>query len=516
MSNVTIGLEALKKLEIGIDTLSNAVKTTLGPKGRNVVLNTLDTPFITNDGVTIAKSISLDDPIENMGAKLIKEASIKTNDIAGDGTTTACVLTQAIIKEGIKNITAGANPLLLNKGINITLTHLIEELQNISKPLTSPKDIEQIATISCQDENIGHLICEAYKIVGKNGVITISEGQSINTTLEIVNGIKIDRGYMSTYFCTDLNKEIAEYINPYVLIFDDKLDNFNSIIPYIQYVVSKNCALVIIADDYSEDVLSALLINKLKAGLKCLPLKSPAYGDLRKQILSDLSIIFETNVVNNATITNFDVTELGQVEKIISTKHETTIIKSKTNKLVEARIEELETKLNQNNPDFDKSQIQDRIKRLKGKVAIIKVGGISDVEMNERKLRVEDAVFACKSAVSEGIVIGGGCLYLKIKKKVEKKIKKLENDIHTGANILLKALEAPIRQITLNAGLEPGVIIAKINKSNDIDYGFDAYNNKFGNLKKLGIIDPTKVVRTALQNAVSVAGTILTTNCIVD
>ena len=516
MSNVIIGMEALKKLEIGIDILSDAVKSTLGPKGKNVVVKTLDTPLITNDGVTIAKSITLEDPIANMGAKLIQQASIKTNELAGDGTTTACVLTQSILKEGIKNITAGANPLLINKGINIALEYVLDELQKMSKPVSTQRDIQQIANISCQDEQIGQLISEGYNQVGKTGVITISESQNIHTTLEIVNGIKIDRGFISTYFCTDMNKEIAECNNPYVIIFDEKIDNFNLLLPFIQHVLTNNSSLIIFADDYTEDVLSALLINKLKAGLKCLPLKSPAYGEFRKQILSDLSIICNTQVLNSNVINNFSPSMLGTITKVISNKYDTTFIQNDTSELVNSRISQLENLLEKTTLEIDKKQIQERISILKGKVAIIKVGAISDIELNERKLRVEDALFACKSAITEGIVIGGGCSLIKIKNKVWKKIKKLDNDIKTGALILLKALESPIRQIAINAGLDAGIIVAKINKSTNIDYGFDAYKNKFGNLKTMGIIDPTKVVRCAIQNAVSVATTVLTTNCVID
>ena len=516
MSNVVIGIDSLKELEKGIDTLAEAVKCTLGPKGKNVVIKTLGTPLITNDGVTIAKSITLEDDLQNMGAMLIKEASIKTNELAGDGTTTACVLAQSIIKEGIKNIIAGANPIELNLGINTALEYALEELKNISKPLSTDKDIEQIANISCADLSIGRLISEAYKIIGRDGVITLTEGQQLKTTLDIVSGIKIDRGFTSTYFCTDMNKEIAEYENPLILLVDDKLDNFNAIIPIIQYSISVNQPLVILANDYNEEVLSAILINKLKSNLKCLPLKSPAYGTQRKDILSDFALIFETEVLNAELLSTFDYNKLGRLEKVISTKYETTFIKTKTNDLVENRLHSLQIQFSETNDPNIKNLLQDRISKLKGKVAVIKVGGASDIEVNERKLRVEDALFACKSAVAEGLVIGGGCVLIKIKKRIANKLGKLCGDKKIGAEILLKTLEAPLKQIAKNGGLDAGVVVQKVAKSNDIDYGYDAKNNVFGNLKNLGIIDPSKVVRCGLQNAVSVATTLLTTNAIIN
>ena len=515
MSKVIIGIDSLKELEKGIDTLAEAVKCTLGPKGKNVVIKTLGTPLITNDGVTIAKSITLDSDLQNIGAMLIKEASIKTNELAGDGTTTACVLAQSIIKEGIKNIIAGANPIELNLGINTALDLALKELQNISRPLNADKDIEQIANISCADTNIGKLISEAYKTIGRDGVITLTEGQQLKTTLDIVNGIKIDRGFTSTYFCTDMTKEVAEYSNPLILLVDDKLDNFNALVSVIQYSISVNQPLVILANDYSEDVLSAILINKLKSNLKCLPLKSPAYGTQRKDILSDLALIFETKVFTNDLMSNLDFNQLGNLEKVITTKYETTFIKTKTNDLVEDRLYSLQKQFAETSDQNIKNLLQDRISKLKGKVAVIKVGGASDIEVNERKLRVEDAIFACKSAVTEGIVIGGGSVLLKIKKIVESKLNDLCGDKKLGAHILLKTLEAPLRQIAKNAGLDDGVIVQKVADSNDTNYGYDAQNNVFGDLKKLGIIDPTKVIRCGLQNAVSVATTILTTNAII-
>ena len=514
MSNIILGLSALQKIEEGVDILSNAVKSTLGPKGRNVVIKGLNSPIITNDGVTIAKSISIDDPIVNIGAELIKQASIHTNQQAGDGTTTACVLAQSLLKEGVKNITAGANPLSMNKGMQYALKLAVKELEKIAEPIETYTDINKIATISCQDSEIGSLISEAYKIVGYNGVITISDGHKSETELEVVNGIKLDRGYVSTYFSTDTTKEICELDNPKVLIYDGRLDNFNTIIPYIQECIGTNSPLVIISDDYTENLLSALLINKLQAGLQCLPIKAPAYGELRKNILSDLAIIFDTEIINTYSDTINTHIQLGQAKKVISTKYDTTFIQDNINSKVTQRIDDLENKLQECKNDLEKAHINDRLAKLKGKVAVIKVGGISELEMSERKLRIEDALFACKSAICEGIVIGGGSALLKIKQRISKKMKKLSDYEALGAKIFLNALEAPIRQIATNAEIDGGVIINKIIKSSNPNYGYDAQNGKFGDLKILGIVDPAKVLRCALQNAVSVATTILTTNCI--
>ena len=519
MSKIILeGKQAREKLEKGVDTLCNTVKITLGPKGKNVVLERMGNPIITNDGVTIAKEISVKEPSEDLGVKIIREASIKTNEIAGDGTTTACVLAQALYKEGVKNTTAGANPFLINSGIRKATKIVTEKLTEQSQKVESSKDIEQVATISCADNEIGKLIADAFNRVGNDGIITIEEGNKSNTILEIVNGLQFDKGYSSPYMSTNTQKQICEMENPYILITDQKIDTINQVLPILEKVASVNGKLAIIAPDFSEEVIATLVVNKLRGSLNVVTIKSPAFGEQRHEILVDYCTLVGANYISlelNKPIENTELIDLGTCKQLIVTKDNTTIIEGKgENELIENRIEMIKELQSECNDELDKKIYLDRLAKLKSIVAVIKVGATTEIELNEKKLRIEDALSATKSAIQEGTVIGGGCAYIKTIPSVQNLIDTLDGDEKTGAKILLSSLYAPINQIAENSGYNGGVVAQTIENS-DINFGFDALKGVYTNLREAGIVDPKKVTRTALENAVSVATTLLTTDAIV-
>ena len=514
------GFEAVKKLETGVRKLSSAVKITLGPKGRNVVLDRkFATPLITNDGVTIAKEITLTDPFENMGANLIKEVSIKTNDVAGDGTTTACILAESIVTEGVKNYSAGANPVILKKGIKKAINEAVAYLQKISTPVTDTKEIFQIASISAGDEEIGQLIADGFEKVGKDGVITVAESKTLKTELKIVEGMQFDRGYLSPYMITNTEKMECDLSDAYILITDKKIKNLNDIIRVLEEVSQSGKSLLIIAEDIENEVLSTLVVNKLRGALNVVAVKAPGYADKRKALCQDLAVLTNGTFICDELgldLKDTDITKLGQCSSVKVTKDSTTITGGKGNKEdIENRIVEIKNQINQADNDFDKNRLQDRLAKLVGGVAIINVGSATEIEMQEKKLRIEDAIEATKSAVEEGIVCGGGIALLNCVKPLEKLISTLSGDEKTGAEIVLKALFAPIKMITSNAGIDGSVIIEKILNSNKTNYGYNALTNEFVDMIECGIIDPTKVTRSALENAGSVASTLLTTEVLV-
>lgn len=514
------GFEAVKKLETGVRKLSSAVKITLGPKGRNVVLDRkFATPLITNDGVTIAKEITLADPFENMGANLIKEVSIKTNDVAGDGTTTACILAESIVTEGVKNYSAGANPVILKKGIKKAINEAVAYLQKISTPVTDTKEIFQIASISAGDEEIGQLIADGFEKVGKDGVITVAESKTLKTELKIVEGMQFDRGYLSPYMITNTEKMECDLSDAYILITDKKIKNLNDIIRVLEEVSQSGKSLLIIAEDVENEVLSTLVVNKLRGALNVVAVKAPGYADKRKALCQDLAVLTNGTFICDELgldLKDTDITKLGQCSSVKVSKDSTTITGGKGNKEdIENRIVEIKNQINQADNDFDKNRLQDRLAKLVGGVAIINVGSATEIEMQEKKLRIEDAIEATKSAVEEGIVCGGGIALLNCVKPLEKLISTLSGDEKTGAEIVLKALFAPIKMITSNAGIDGSVIIDKILNSNKTNYGYNALTNEFVDMIECGIIDPTKVTRSALENAGSVASTLLTTEVLV-
>lgn len=519
MANLVIDRENSKqKLLEGINKLCDAVKSTLGPKGRNVIIDNHTTPLITNDGVTIAKAITLEDQIENIGAKLVKEVSIKTNEIAGDGTTTACCLAQAIVQIGNKYIDAGANPLLIKRGIYLALKLICETLEKNSEPITSSDDIKKIATISCQDEEIGSLIANAFDIVGNNGVITIEENKKLNTELEITYGMRINSGYYSPYFISDTAKAVNQIPNCKILIIDKKVNDITPLLQIIEHINKNHYGLLIIANDYSDEVVNTLIYNKLRGLINnVILIKSPAYGEYRSEELKDIAIVCGASVIDNTNLDEiWDINTLGSCKSIKISKDSTTIIDGDGNqKLIEARIDEIKKKLEDNTNEKESNILSLRRAKLASGVAVIKVGAISEVELNEKKLRVEDALNATKSAILKGTSIGGGCGLVKCQKELSKLIKKLNGDVKLGASILYESIERPLRQIAKNSAVDDGVIYNKVASSRNINFGYDAYNNKFCNLRDAGIIDPTLVTITALKNAVSVASTILTTDCIV-
>ncbi len=514
------GWDAIKKLESGVDKLANAVKITLGPKGRNVVIDKkFATPLITNDGVTIAKEITLPDPFENIGANLIKEVSIKTNDTAGDGTTTACVLAQVIIKEGIKNYTAGANPIMLKKGIEKATDVAINYLKEISTQVNEIKEIYQIASISANDENIGKLIAEAFEKVGKDGVITVEDGKTFKTELHIVEGMQFDRGYLSPYMATDMEKLTAVLNDAYILISENKINNIQEILPVLETVSSSGKPLLIIADEIENEVLAALVLNKIRGVLQCVAVKSPAYADRRRAMLQDIAVLTGATVISDEfgiTLKDATMEMLGSAKNIKVTKDNCTITNGYGKpENVKQRIDIIKTQLKNADSDFDKEKLQERLAKLAGGVAVIQVGSPTEVESLEKKLRIEDAISATKSAVEEGIIPGGGIALIRCIPKVEEIIKKLTGDEKTGAEIVKKALLSPAMQIAKNSGVEGGVIIDKILNSTTVNYGYDAYSNTFVDMIESGIIDPTKVTKSALINATSVAGLMLTTDCLI-
>lgn len=517
---ILYGIEARKALENGVNIVADTVKITLGPKGRNVVLDRkFGTPLITNDGVSIAKEINLPDSFENMGAQLIKEASIKTNDIAGDGTTTAVVLTQAIIKEGNKNFAAGANPIILKKGIDKAVEVVIDELKNISVPVTSSDSISQVASISAGDESIGNLIASAIEKVGKDGVITVQESKSMQTTLSIVEGMQFDRGYLSPYMSTDMEKMEANLDNPLVLVTDKKISNLSDILPVLEKVAQANEKLFIIADEVEGDALAALVLNKLRGTLSCVAIKAPSFGENRKDCLEDIATVTGATFIceeKGLILPQTELISLGRAKKITVTKESTTIIEGCGEKnLIKERVSQIKRLLNSEVGDYERERISERIAKMSGGVAVINVGAATEIELLEKKLRIEDALAATKAASVEGIIPGGGTAFLKTINRLQILIDELNGDEKTGAQIILKAIQYPIKQIAENAGINGEVVVNNILCHSEKDYGFDAYNMRYGNMIDFGIVDPTKVARCALQNAASVASTLLTTESLI-
>ena len=517
---IKYGDEARKALEKGVNTLADTVKITLGPKGRNVVLDKkFGAPLITNDGVTIAKEIELEDPFENMGAQLVKEVSTKTNDVAGDGTTTAVVLAQAIIREGLKNLAAGANPIILRKGIDKAVDTAVGELKKSSKIVDSKRAIAQVASISAGDETVGQLISDAMEKVGKDGVITVEEGKTMNTELSTVEGMQFDRGYASAYMVTNTDKMEAVLDSPYILITDKKISNLQEILPIIEPLAQQGARLLIIAEDVEGDALAALIVNKLKGVFNCVAVKAPGFGDRRKAMLEDIAILTGGTVISSDLGYEFkNVTPdmLGKAGQVKVDKDNTTIVNGAGDaENIKARVNAIKAQIAETTSDYDREKLQERLAKLAGGVAVSNVGAATEVEMKEKKLRIEDALAATRAAVEEGIVPGGGVALLSTAAAVRELVTTLEGDEKTGAQIVLKAIEEPIRQIAKNAGLDGSVIVDKIVSANDPRYGFDALKNCYTDMIESGIIDPTKVTRSALQNAASVAATLLTTESVV-
>ena len=518
---IKYGEDARKALEKGVNVLADTVKITLGPKGRNVVLDKkYGTPLITNDGVTIAKEIDLTDPFENMGAQLIKEVSVKTNDVAGDGTTTACVLAQAIIREGLKNFTAGANPIILKKGIQKAIETATAELKKISKEVSTSKEIAQVASISAGDDEIGSLIAKAMEKVGADGVISVEEAKTMKTELSVVEGMQFDRGYLSPYMSTNMEKMVAELENPYILITDKKISTIQDILPLLEQIVKVGGKLLIIADDIEGEALATLVLNKLRGTFICVAVKAPAFGDKRKALLEDIAIVTGGKVISEELgldLKQTDLSMLGRARFVKVDKDNTTLVDGAGEKNdIADRIKSIRAQLETVTSDYDKEKLEERLAKLAGGVAVIKVGAATEVEMQEKKLRIEDALAATKAASQEGVVPGGGVALLKTAGKLNALVAKLSGDEKTGASIVLRAIEEPIRQIAKNSGVDGGVVVNKIYEHiDDANYGFDALNNKYVDMVESGIIDPTKVTRSALENAGSVASVLLTTECLV-
>ncbi len=514
------GEEARKALEAGVDTLANTVKLTLGPKGRNVVLEKkFGSPLITNDGVTIAKEIELKDPFENMGAQLIKEVSTKTNDIAGDGTTTASVLAQAIIKEGLKNVAAGANPMELRKGILKATDKVVEELKKISKEIGNKDEIASVASISAGDETVGALISEAMEKVGKDGVITVDESKTMLTELNVVEGMQFDRGYASPYMVTNTDKMEADMDNPVILITDKKIGSIQEILPVLEAVMKNGLKILLIAEDYEAEVLATLVVNKIKGIINCVAVKAPAFGDRRKAWLADIATLTGGTVISEEMgleLKDASLELLGRAKSVKVNKDYTTIVDGAGDpEAIKARINQIKAELAVSTSSYDKEKLQERLAKLSGGVAVINVGAATEVEMKDTKLRIEDALSATRAAVEEGIVAGGGIALLSVQKALKDFASTLDGDIATGAKIVCKALEAPIRQIASNAGVDGGVVVNTILSSGKANFGYDASKDEYCDMIAAGILDPTKVTRSALQHAASVAATLLTTESLV-
>ena len=514
------GEEARRSLEKGVDTLADAVKITLGPKGRNVVLDKkFGAPLITNDGVTIAKEIELEDAFENMGAQLVKEVSVKTNDVAGDGTTTAALLAQTIIREGMKNIAAGANPMVLKKGIAKATEYTVEELKKISKPIESKTAIAQVASVSAGDEEIGTLLSDAFEKVGKDGVITIDESKTMKTELSVVEGMQFDRGYASPYMMTNPDKMDAVLEDPLILITDKKISVFQDLLPVLEQVVKSGRGLFIIAEEVEGEALTALVLNKLKGAIKCVAVKAPGYGDRRKAMLEDIAILTGATVISSDLgyeIKDATLDMLGSAKMVQVDKDNTTIVDGAGDPaLIKQRVAAIQHQIAESTSDYDKEKLQERLAKLSGGVAVVRVGAATEVEMKERKLLIEDALAATRAAVEEGIVPGGGIALLSISDKVTAYANTFSGDEKTGALIIAKALTAPIKQIAENAGVDGGVIVDNVLRAKKANFGYDALKNEFCDMVEKGILDPTKVTRSALQNAASVSSTLLTTEVIV-
>ena len=518
--NICYGEDARKALQAGIDKLADTVKITLGPKGRNVVLDKkFGAPLITNDGVTIAKEIELEDAFENMGAQLVKEVATKTNDAAGDGTTTATLLAQAMIREGMKNIAAGANPMIVKKGISKAVDVAVKSIVDNSKVVDGTDDIARVATISSADETVGKLIAEAMEKVTADGVITIEESKTAETYSEVVEGMQFDRGYISPYMVTDTDKMTAVIDDAYILITDKKISSIQDILPLLEQIVQAGKKLVIIAEDIEGEALTTLVLNKLRGTFVCVGVKAPGFGDRRKEMLKDIAILTGGEVITEELgldIKETTIDQLGRARQVVVQKENTIIVDGAgSSDDIKDRLNQIKSQMEVTTSDFDKEKLQERVAKLSGGIAVIKVGAATEIEMKEKKLRIEDALAATKAAVEEGIVAGGGTALINAMPAVEKLIPSLDGDEKTGAKIVLKALEEPVRQIALNAGLEGSVIIDKIRRSRKVGYGFDAYKEQYVDMIPAGIVDPTKVTRSALQNAASVAAMVLTTESLV-
>ncbi len=517
---IKYGEDARRSLEKGLDTLANTVKITLGPKGRNVVLDKkFGAPLITNDGVTIAKEIELEDPFENMGAQLVKEVATKTNDVAGDGTTTATLLAQAIVREGMKNVAAGANPMVIRRGIEKAVDEAVKGLKDISKPVTGKEEIAQVASISASDERIGSLISEAMEKVGNDGVITVEEGKTMKTELRFTEGMQFDRGYASAYMVTDPDKMEAVLDDPYILITEKKITNIQEILPVLEQIAKQGRKLLIIAEDVEGDALATLVVNKLRGIFTCVAVKAPGFGDRRKEMLKDIAILTGGEVISEELgmeLKDATIAQLGTARQVKVDKENTTIVEGAGDKeAIAARVKTIRTQIAETKSEYDKEKLQERLAKLAGGVAVISVGAATEPEMKEIKLRIEDALNATKAAVEEGIVAGGGIALINVIDRVKALEATVSGDEKTGVDIIVRALEEPLRQIAANAGLEGSVIVANVRSSDKLGYGYDAAKDEYGMMFEKGIIDPTKVTRSALQNASSVASMVLTTESLV-
>ena len=516
---IKFGVDARKALETGVNKLADTVRVTLGPKGRNVVLDkSFGAPLITNDGVTIAKEIELEDAFENMGAQLVKEVATKTNDVAGDGTTTATVLAQAMINGGMKNLAAGANPIVLRKGMKKATDCAVEAIKSMSETLSGKEQIAKVAAISAGDEQVGEMVADAMEKVSNDGVITIEESKTMKTELDLVEGMQFDRGYLSAYMATDMDKMEANLENPYILITDKKISNIQEILPLLEQIVQSSAKLLIIAEDVEGEALSTLVLNKLRGTFQVVAVKAPGYGDRRKEMLKDIAILTGGQVITEELgldLKDTTMDQLGRAKSVKVQKENTIIVDGEGDKAeIEARVSQIRTQIEETTSEFDKEKLQERLAKLAGGVAVVRVGAATETEMQEAKLRMEDALAATRAAVEEGIIAGGGSAYIHASKEVAKMAAELEGDEKTGANIILKALEAPLRRIAENAGLEGSVIIDKV-KEGKPGFGFNAYTEQYVNMVDNGILDPAKVTRSALQNATSVASTLLTTESVV-
>ena len=516
---IKYGAEARKALEAGVNQLADTVRVTLGPKGRNVVLaKSYGSPLITNDGVTIAKDIELEDAFENMGAQIVKEVATKTNDVAGDGTTTATVLAQAMINEGMKNLAAGANPIVLRKGMKKACDKAVDAILDMSETISGKDQIARVASISAGDDEVGQMVADAMEKVSKDGVITIEESKSMKTELDLVEGMQFDRGYISAYMATDMEKMVAELDNPYILITDKKISNIQEILPLLEQIVQSGSKLLIIAEDIEGEALTTLIVNKLRGTFQVVAVKAPGYGDRRKEMLQDIAILTGGKVISEELgyeLKDATLDDLGRAKSAKITKENTVIVDGMGAKEdIAGRVNVIKAQLEETTSEFDKEKLQERLAKLAGGVAVIRVGAATETEMKEAKLRMEDALNATRAAVEEGLISGGGSAYIHAAKKVAELVKDLEGDEKTGAKVVLKAMEAPLFHIAANAGLEGSVIINKI-KESEVGVGFDAYNETYVNMIEAGIIDPVKVTRSALQNATSVASTMLTTESVV-
>ncbi|CUH93503.1 chaperonin GroEL [Herbinix luporum] len=517
--DIKYSADARKALEVGVNKLANTVKVTLGPKGRNVVLDkSFGTPLITNDGVTIAKEIELEDAFENMGAQILKEVATKTNDVAGDGTTTATVLAQAMISEGMKNLAAGANPIILRRGMKKATDVAVESIVKMSSKITGKDQIARVAAISAGDDTVGQLVADAMEKVSNNGVITVEESKTMKTELDLVEGMQFDRGYISAYMCTDMDKMEAVLEDPYILITDKKISNIQEILPLLEQVVQSGAKLLIIAEDVEGEALTTIVLNKLRGTFTCVAVKAPGYGDRRKAMLQDIAILTGGTVITEELGLDLKETtldQLGRAKSVKVQKENTIIVDGLGEKAeIEARINQIKAQIEETTSEFDKEKLQERLAKLSGGVAVIKVGAATETEMKESKLRLEDALAATRAAVEEGIVAGGGSAFIHASKEVAKLADTLEGDERTGANIILKALEAPLYCIVENAGLEGSVVTSKVKESNP-GIGFNALTEEYVDMVEAGILDPTKVTRSALQNATSIASTLLTTEGVV-